>query len=111
MEWKLNRQMSVKKRIFWSNTLMILATIAISALIVYGAVKLYWEREERMLMQTLGTMMAGDAAEQLVKDLTVHNTLFIVMAAAALILCVITLILVSGYFSGRLSREIMKPLN
>ncbi|MCI2154354.1 MAG: HAMP domain-containing histidine kinase [Solobacterium sp.] len=111
MEWKLNRQMSVKKRIFWSNTLMILVTIAISALIVLGAVKLYWEREEQVLMQTLGPMMAGTAAERLVKDLTVHNTLFIVMAAAALTLCVITLVLVSGYFSGSLSREIMKPLN
>ena len=104
------RETSVKSRIFWSNALMILATIAICAVIGVGCVKIYWEREERILQRMLGSRIASKEAEVLIENLTVHNDLFILMAVLFALLSVLTLILVSHIFTRILTKKIMHPL-
>jgi signal transduction histidine kinase len=105
-----NRKTSVKNRIFYSNALMILVTIAVCAVIGVGCVKVYWEREERILEQLLGSRYAGAEAEELIESLTVHNDLFILMAVLFGILCIAALILISWCFTRILTKKIMQPL-
>ncbi|MGI6117270.1 MAG: sensor histidine kinase [Bilifractor sp.] len=104
------RQSSVKNRIFYSNALMILVTIAICAVIGAVGVKIYWDREEAVLQEMLGSRVAGAEAEKLIENLTVHNDRFILMAALVALFSVITLILVSRFFTRILTKKIMQPL-
>lgn len=90
---------------------MILVTILVCALIGAVCVKLYWNSEERALQRMLGPHMSGDELEQLIEDLTVHNTPFIVMAAVCALLCVAALIFVSRIFTKLLTQKLMQPLN
>lgn len=107
---KHHRQGSVKSRLFRTNTVMILVTIAIWAVIGVVCVKIYWDREEKILQTMLGSRLAGAEAEKLIEDLTVHNNLFLVMTVVFAVLSVLTLILVSRGFTRVLSQKIMQPL-
>lgn len=107
---KIERQRSVKNRIFYSNAFMILITIAICAVIGAVGIKIYWDREEEVLQKMLGSRLAGAEAEKLIEDLTVHNDRFILMVVLVALLSVITLILVSRIFTRLLTTKIMQPL-
>jgi signal transduction histidine kinase len=89
---------------------MILVTTAICAVIGVGCAKIYWEREERILQQILGSYLAGTEVEEIVKGLTVHNELFILMTVLFGLLSVAVLIVVSRIFTGILTKKIMQPL-
>jgi signal transduction histidine kinase len=104
------KKSSVKKRIFYANTFMILATIAICVVIGIVCVRIYWEREETILKDMLGSHITGAESEAMIESLTVHNTLFIMMAVLFAVLSVITLILVSRIFTRMLTKKIMQPL-
>lgn len=101
---------SVRNRIFYSNTAMILVTIAVCLLIGVACASIFWEKEERILHQVVGGRMASREAERLIADITVHNEVFITMAVLFALLSIITLIVVSLIFTGFLTRKIMKPL-
>ena len=110
MEGKAKRQGSVKSWIFYSNAVMILVTIAVCALIGKACVKVYWEKEEIALQGMLGGRMAAAEAEALIRSVTVHNDLFILMAVIFAIACAAALILVSHLFTKSLTKKIMYPL-
>lgn len=103
--------MSVRNRIFYSNTAMILVTIVVCLLIGVMCAGIFWEKEEEILHQVVGGRMASREAERLIADITVHNEVFITMAVLFALLSIITLIVVSLIFTGLLTRKIMKPLD
>lgn len=104
-------QHSVRQRIVVSHALMILVTIAVCGVIGAICVKIYWEREERALESLIGSQIAGNAAEEFIEGLTVHNDLFILMALLFAALCIIAFIVISRLFAAHLTKEIMEPLN
>lgn len=89
---------------------MILVTIAVCAVIGVVCVKIYWEREEEILREMLGSSLASTEAEDLIESITVHNNLFILMAVLFGLLSIVVLILVSRIFTVLLSRKMMQPL-
>lgn len=101
---------SVKNRLFYSNALMILVTIVVCAAIGVICVKIYWEREEQILQEVVGSQLASAQAEEFIEGLTVHNHLFIVMAVLFGLLSVAALIVVSRIFTVILTKKIMQPL-
>ena len=105
------RQTTVRKRIFYTNTLMILAVIVICAGAGAACLKIYWEHEEKMFQETLGSRLTGKAAEDIIEQVTVHNNRFLVMAVIFVILAIVILILVSRFSMGILADKIMKPLD
>lgn len=108
-KWK-KRKTTVSSRIFYSNALMILVTIALSLVIGMICVKIYWEKEERMLQEMLGSRLVGAEAESFVRSITVHNDLFILMTVLFALSAIAVLIIVSFLFTGILTRKIMEPL-
>ena len=104
------RQSSVRQRIFYANALMILAVIAICAGVGAICVKIFWEREEKVFQQELGSRLAGSAAEDLIERVTVHNDRFLFMVIIFAVISVIVLILVSRIFTMLLTKRIMTPL-
>ena len=101
------KRKTVKRRIFISNTLMILVTLALVFVVNIGVVKLYWESVERDWQLSMQTM-AGTID---VKDWTLHQHSFYVLLLIDMLVCVLIWILVSLFFTGRLVRQIMTPLN
>jgi signal transduction histidine kinase len=108
---KKPRQTTVRKRIFYTNTLMILAVIAICAGAGAACFKIYWEHEEKVFQETLGSRLAGKAAEDVIEQITVHNNRFLMMAIIFVILSIVILILVSRFSTVILAKKIMEPLD
>ncbi|MBB5182691.1 sensor histidine kinase [Catenisphaera adipataccumulans] len=108
---KTHRIQSVKSRIFYLNALMTLVTVAICGGIGVICVKLYWDQEERVLKDALDSRIAEHEAERLIENLTVHNGWFILAAVVFAALSILTLILVSRFFSMILTKKIMEPLD
>lgn len=106
----MNRR-TVKRRIFVSNALMILVTIAMVFLINAGVVKLYWESIERDWQDSIETMADTASIEDMLEDWTVHQQSFYVLLLADLLICAAVWILVSFLFTGGLVRQIMRPLH
>lgn len=104
------RKFSVRDRIFHMNALMILVTTVLCGMIGAVFLKIYWEKEERTIRQLIGTKLQGAAGDELVKSLTVHNGWFNGMLLLFAVLCVITLIAVSRFFTVLLSNHVMEPL-
>lgn len=102
---------TVKRRIFLSNTLMVLATLLIFLFINMVIVKAYWE----FLEQEFETSMEGTAdpeeLEEIIEGFTVRRNGFILLFAADGILCTAVLVTVSQLFTKNLVRHIMEPLN
>lgn len=104
------RKNTVKNRIFYSNVLMILVTIVLCAVIGIICAEIYWHREEALLEGLLGNPSAGSDAEELIKGLTVRNSLFIQMAVIFALLSVTVLVLVNRIYTSLLTKRILQPL-
>lgn len=104
------KRQTVKKRIFISNTLMILVTLVIVFIINTGIVKLYWESIEQDWQTSMETMADTAGIEDMLEDWTVHRQSFYVLIFADMLVCVAVWIFVSLLFTGELVRQIMKPL-
>lgn len=104
------KRQTVKKRIFISNTLMILVTLVIVFIINTGIVKLYWESIEQDWQTSMETMVDTASIEDMLEDWTVHRQSFYVLIFADMLVCVAVWIFVSLLFTGELVRQIMKPL-
>lgn len=101
---------TVKKRIFISNALMILVTLALVFLINIGIVKLYWESIEIRWQESIETMADTTDVEEMLEKWTLHQHSFYVLLLVDICICVIVWIMVSMFFTGRLVHQIMKPL-
>lgn len=114
---KIEKKQTVKRRIFLSNALMILVTLVLIVLINLGVVKLYWELIEndwKVMEQQYSTELISQetsSVEDLLEEWTVHQKMFYVLFFADAALCAVSLILVSLFFTRRLSRHIMEPLD
>ena len=113
----MEKKQTVKKKIFLSNALMLLVTLALIAVINLGVVKLYWELIENdwkaMEQQYSAELISQESSsvENLLKEWTVHQKMFYVLFFVDAALCAVSLILVSLFFTRRLSRHIMEPLD
>lgn len=102
---------TVKKRIFLSNTLMVLATLLIFLFINMVIVKAYWEFLEQEFETSMEGMADPEELEEIIEGFTVRRNSFILLFAADGILCTAVLVTVSQLFTKNLVRHIMEPLN
>lgn len=102
---------TVKRRIFLSNTLMVLATLLIFLAINMVIVKAYWEFLEQEFESSMEGMTDPEELEEIIEGFTVRRNDFILLFAADGILCTAVLVTVSQLFTKNLVRHIMEPLN
>ena len=101
---------SVKKRIFISNTLMILVTLGLFFLVNLGIIKIYAESIEHDFKGGMESVMDDDMLEDTIKDWTVRKNEFLIFFAVDGVVCILVLVLVSQVFTRNLAAYIMRPL-
>ena len=106
----MNKQ-SVKKRIFISNTLMILVTLILFFMVNIAVVKIYTESVEREFEASVNQVVDGDDLKDLIKDWTIKKNEFISLFVVDGIICVIGLVAISQIFTKNLSNHILEPLD
>ena len=102
---------TVKRRIFVSNTLMILVTLVLFLLINVVVIKVYAESIEHEFETSADQILDEDGLEELVKDWTIKKNEFILLFLADGIICIFALVAVSQIFTGNLTKHIMEPLD
>lgn len=105
------KKQTVKKRIFISNACMLLVTFGLVLLINLCVVKLYWEATEQKWQESIETMADSMSIGDMLEDWTVHQQSFHILFLADMLICAAVLIFVSLFFTGRLARKIMDPLD
>lgn len=105
------KKQSVKKRIFVSNTLMVLVSLLIFFVINLFIIKGYSESVETEIKASVAQVMDKAALEQFVLDWTVERGDFLLFLALDGALCVLVLVLTGQVFTKNLSRRIMEPLD
>ena len=102
---------TVRRRIFLSNALMVLVTLAIFLVINAGVIKLYAEYVEEELRTSAEKIVSEDELHDLVEDFTIHKNEFILLFLADGVLCIAVLVIMSQIFTGNLVKHIMEPLD
>lgn len=102
---------TVKRRIFISNTLMILVTLGIFLIVNLGIIKVYSESIEHEFEDTAVELMGDDGLEEMLETWTIKRNEFIILFMADGILCILALVGVSQAFTRNLSRHILEPLD
>ena len=102
---------TVKRRIFVSNTLMILVTLVLFLLVNVAVVKIYAESIEHEFEISEDQILDADGLENMLKDWTIKKNEFILLFLADGIICIIALVAVSQIFTGNLVKHIMTPLD
>lgn len=102
---------SVKKRIFISNTLMILVTLGLFLLVNLGVIKVYTEAIEHEFKASTEALLDDDVLEDTVKDWTVRKNEFMLFFLVDGVLCILVLVGVSQIFTRNLASYIIKPLD
>lgn len=102
---------TVKRRIFLSNALMVLITLAVFLVINVGVIKVYSEYVEEEVRVSAEKIVSEDGLEDLVEDFTIHRNEFIVLFLADGVLCIAVLVIMSQIFTGNLVKHIMEPLD
>ena len=105
------KKQSVKKRIFVSNTLMVLVSLLIFFVINLFIIKGYSETVETEIKASAAQVMDKVALERFVLDWTVERGDFLLFLALDGALCVLVLVLTGQVFTKNLSRHIMEPLD
>ena len=102
---------TVRRRIFLSNALMVLVTLAIFLVINVGVIKIYAEYVEEELRTSAEKIVNEDELHDLVEDFTIHKNEFILLFLADGVLCIAALVIMSQIFTGNLVKHIMEPLD
>lgn len=102
---------TVRRRIFLSNALMVLVTLAIFLVINVGIIKIYAEYVEEELRTSAEKIVNEDELHDLVEDFTIHKNEFILLFLADGVLCIAVLVIMSQIFTGNLVKHIMEPLD
>ena len=105
------KKQSVKKRIFVSNTLMVLVSLLIFFVINLFIIKGYSESVETEIKASAAQVMDKAALEEFVLDWTVERGDFLLFLCLDGALCVLVLVLTGQVFTKNLSRHIMEPLD
>ena len=101
---------TVKRRIFLSNTLMILALV-LFLLINMAIIKIYAESIEHEFEVSADQLLDDDGLEDMVAEWTVKKDRFILLFLADGVICILALVGVSQVFTRNLSKHIMEPLD
>lgn len=102
---------TVRRRIFFSNGLAIIVALMIIAAINVVLVKLYFESMEREIELTIEQFVDKDQAEEMLADWTVRRNTFILLIGIDGALCVAALVGTTIIFTGKLTGDVMRPLN
>lgn len=102
---------TVKRRIFRSNTLMILVTLVLFLLINMVIIKIYAESIEHEFEVSADQLLDDDGLEDMVKEWTVKKDRFILLFLVDGAICILALVGVSQVFTRNLSKHIMEPLD
>lgn len=102
---------TVRRRIFISNTLMVLVTLFMLLMINMVVLKAYSEYIEHELENSMESVVDEDGLEELLEEYTIRRNEFILLFLADGILCIVVLVMVSQIFTGKLVNHIMEPLN
>lgn len=112
---KNEKKPTVQARIFCSNTLMVLIILLLFMTVNLFILKAYWETIEHAInahtihFTNTNYQSSGDV-EHFLQDLLLKGQHFFLFFALDGILCIAALVLVSVFFTRRLTRHIMKPL-
>lgn len=102
---------TVKRRIFISNTLMILVTLVLFLLINMVIIKVYAESVEKEFKVSADQIMDDDGLEDMIKDWTIKKDRFILLFLVDGVFCILALVAVSQIFTRNLTKHIMEPLD
>lgn len=102
---------TVRRRIFLSNTRMVLTALGIILFFNLVLAKGYWELLEREMRSGAEMIVDGEELEELLGELTVRRNDFLTVLLADGIFCVAVLAVTSRIFAGSLARHIMEPLD
>ena len=105
---------TVKRRIFLSNTVMVLTTLILFMIINLVIVKFYAESVEKDLIasvQDVGNGETEGGLDELLEEWTVNREQFFIYFGIDGILCIAVLLLISQIFTGRLTEHMMEPLD
>ncbi|MDO4260945.1 MAG: HAMP domain-containing sensor histidine kinase [Eubacteriales bacterium] len=102
---------SVKRNIFFSNAVMVLATLILFLMINAFVVKVYSELIEHELQTSMEAVVDNDALEDIMDYFAVRKNDFIILFVADGILCIAVLVMISQIFTRRLTARMMEPLD
>ena len=102
---------TVKRRIFISNTIMVLVTLIIFLLINVFVIKVYSEIIEEEFKAAVEQVENVNEIENLLKDFTVYRNDFFLIFGMDGILCIAILVIISQFFTKKLTDHIMAPLD
>lgn len=102
---------TVRRKIFLSNTFMVLAILCVFLLINILIVKLYGESIEHQFMDSVESSIDEDVLEDLLREYTIRRNEFLFIILADGVACITVLVLISQIFTKRLADHIMIPLN
>lgn len=104
-------RMTVKRRIFLFNTLMVAAVLVIFLLANVVLLKLYFESVEQEVKAAAELISGEEGLKNFIRDFTLRRPSFLVLFLADGAICITGLVLVSQLFTKRLSACIMTPLS
>ncbi len=102
---------TVKRRIFISNTIMVLVTLIIFLLINVFVIKVYSEIIEEEFKASVVQVENVNEIENLLKGFTVYRNDFLLIFGMDGILCIAILVIISQFFTKKLTDRIMAPLD
>lgn len=102
---------TVRRRIFVSNTAMVLATLFLFLMMNLLVVKIYSETIEKAFLDSAEQIVNGQELEELLKQRILYQNKFLLLIAADGITCVLILFGVSRFFTRNLTLHIMEPLD
>ena len=102
---------TVKRKIFLSNTAMVLVTLLMFLLINLFVIKVYTESIEKEFRASTELLTGPGDVDELLKEFTIRRNEFILIFGADGILCIAVLLIVSQVFTKRLTEHVMKPLD
>ncbi len=102
---------TVKKQIFWSNTLMVCVTLVAFLAINLLVIKLYGELIEKEFLLSLDETADSSELKSFLAEWTVRRNGFLLLFAADGVLCILFLVGISQLFTKHLTARIMEPLS
>ena len=102
---------TVKKKIFYSNTLMVLVTLLIFLAVNLVIAKVYIEIIEQDFRESITWSDNEEDLEDVLQELTVYKNSFIFLLLLDGVICIGVLLFISQLFTRNLTNHILKPLN
>lgn len=102
---------TVKRRIFISNTWMVLLALIVLLIINVVILKGYSEFIEYEWETSMGAVTDEESLEEMIEDFTIHRDEFILLFFIDGIICIAVLVMISQFFTRKLVNHIMEPLN